>query len=638
MSAPQSLDLAALSAAYAAGATPVQIIREVYARIRARGEDHVWITLRPEDDVLAEAAALAARRSGGEKLPLYGAPFAAKDNIDVAGLPTTAACPAFAYTPAADAEVIRRLRAAGALLIGKTNLDQFATGLVGVRSPHGAPSSVFNKNYISGGSSSGSAVATAAGLVSFALGTDTAGSGRVPAAFNNLVGWKPTKGLLSTTGLVPACRSLDCISVFGLTCADAAKVAAVVSAFDPADPYSRSGDVPVAGFGSAPAFRFGVPRPDQLEFFGDREAAALYAASVERLRALGGVAVEIDYAPFRDTADLLYSGPWVAERLAAITPFAQEHPEALHPVTAGIITAASRFSAVDTFRAFYKLEELRRAAAPTWDKIDVLLLPTTPTIYTHADLAAEPVLNNTRLGTYTNFVNLLDLCGVAVPAGFRADGLPLGVTLLSPAFTDAAVLALGARLHAALGGKLGGTATPLPSGMGVPPMGSLTGETPVPPPMPPPSAAAIDLAVVGAHLFGQPLNHQLTSRGATLLRMTRTAADYRFYALTKTTPPKPGLVREPGFAGPGIEVEVWRLSPAAFGAFTAEVPAPLAIGNLVLADGSTVKGFVCEPAALTGSIEITSFGGWRAYLAAKTVAAADPAASGDGVKFNRNGS
>jgi allophanate hydrolase len=611
MSAHQSLDLAALATAYAAGATPVQIIRDVYTRIRARGEDHVWITLRSEEDVLAEAATLAARRSGGEVLPLYGVPFAVKDNIDVAGLPTTAACPAFAYTPAADAEVVRRLRAAGALVIGKTNLDQFATGLVGVRSPYGAPSSVFDKNYISGGSSSGSAVATAAGLVSFALGTDTAGSGRVPAAFNNIVGWKPTRGLLSTTGLVPACRSLDCISVFALTCADAAKVAAVVSGFDPADPYSRDSDNAFAGFGIARTFRFGVPRADQLEFFGDREASKLYTASVARLCALGGTAVEIDYTPFRETANLLYSGPWVAERLAAITPFAQDHPGALHPVTASIINAASRFSAVDTFRAFYKLEELRRATAATWGKIDVLLLPTTPTIYTHADIAAEPVLNNTRLGTYTNFVNLLDLCGVAVPAGFRADGLPLGVTLLSPAFTDTAVLALGARLHAALGGKLGGTETPLPELKGGMPM--------------PPSGSTIDLAVVGAHLSGQPLNHQLTTRGATLVRTTHTASDYRLYALANTTPPKPGLVREPGFSGPGIEVEVWRLSPAAFGAFTAEVPAPLAIGNLVLADGSTVKGFLCEPSALVGSEEITSFGGWRAFLAAKTSASRAPA-------------
>jgi len=605
-SVPQSLDLASLAAAYAAGATPVQLVREVYARIRARGADHVWITLRPEEDVLAEAAALAARRSAGEDLPLYGAPFAVKDNLDVAGLPTTAACPAFAYTPEADAEVVRRLRAAGALVIGKTNLDQFATGLVGVRSPYGAPSSVFNPDYISGGSSSGSAVAVAAGLVSFALGTDTAGSGRVPAAFNNLVGWKPTKGLLSTRGLVPACRSLDCVSVFSLTCADSAAVAAVVSAFDPADPYSRNGDASRAGFGGAPVFRFGVPRPGQLEFFGDTEAARLFAESVARLTTLGGVPVEIDFAPFRETADLLYSGPWVAERLAAITPFAQEQPDALHPVTARIITAASRFSAVDAFRAFYRLEELRRAVAPVWQKIDVLLLPTTPTIYRHAEVAAEPVLLNTRLGTYTNFVNLLDLCGVAVPAGFRADGLPLGVTLLAPAFADADVLRLGARLHAALGGKLGGTATPL---------------DPALPPADPMSGDGIELAVVGAHLSGQPLNSQLTARGATFVRATHTANGYRLYALANTTPAKPGLVREPGFTGPGIEVEVWRISSEAFGEFTAEVPPPLAIGNLVLADGSNVKGFVCEPCGLKGAVEITHFGGWRAYVEAQRAVA-----------------
>jgi allophanate hydrolase len=609
MSAPLSFDLASLAAAYAAGATPEQIVREVYARIAARGEDHVWITLRPEAEVLAEAATLAARRAVGDTLPLFGLPFAVKDNLDVAGLPTTAACPAFAYTPAADAEVVRRLRAAGALVIGKTNLDQFATGLVGVRSPYGAPSSVFDKNYISGGSSSGSAVAVAAGLVSFALGTDTAGSGRVPAAFNHLVGWKPTKGLLSTRGLVPACRSLDCVSVFSLTCADASALAAVVAAFDPADPFSRpadayprSGDIPVVGF------RFGVPRPSQLEFFGDAEAARLYAEAVARLRSLGGTPVEIDFAPFAETAALLYSGPWVAERLAALTPFVDEHPEALHPITAAIIGGARRFNAIDTFRAFYRLEELRRAVAPVWSAIDVLLLPTTPTIYTHAQVAAEPVLLNTRLGTYTNFVNLLDLAALAVPAGFRADGLPLGVTLMAPAFGDAALLALGARLHAALGGKLGGTETPLPS---VP-------ATSVPPAIGTPvTTHSIRLAVVGAHLAGQPLNRQLTTRGATLERATRTAPDYRLFALANTTPPKPGLVRSPGFAGPGIEVEVWCLSPAAFGEFTAEVPAPLAIGNLVLADGTSVKGFVCEPIALTGATDITDFGGWRAYLAAK---------------------
>ncbi len=593
-----SLDLPSLAAAYSENFPPAQIVREVFARIAARGADAVWIALRAESDVVAEAEALAERRARGEELPLFCVPFAVKDNLDVAGLPTTAACPAFAYTPSADCEVVRRLRAAGALVIGKTNLDQFATGLVGVRSPYGAPSSVFDSNYISGGSSSGSAVAVAAGLVSFSLGTDTAGSGRVPAAFNNIVGWKPTKGLLSTRGLVPACRSLDCVSVFALTCGDAATVARVAAGYDAADAFSRV--APAAEAALPAAFRFGVPKAGQREFFGDAEATRLYEESVARLRALGGTEVEIDFAPFRDTADLLYSGPWVAERLAAITPFADEHPEALHPITAKIIGGARRFSAVDTFRALYRLEELRRVAGATWGKVDVLLLPTTPTIYTHAELAAEPVLLNTRLGTYTNFVNLLDLSAVAVPAGFRADGLPLGATLMAPAFYDAALLELGGRMHAALGGKLGGTSALLAS----------SGEAPSP------QAGRVKLAVVGAHLSGQPLNHQLTSRGGVLVRATRTAGDYRLYALPNTTPPKPGLVRAPGFAGAGIEVEVWSLSPDAFGAFTAEVPAPLAIGNVTLADGASVKGFVCEPFALEGAEEITPHGGWRAYLKA----------------------
>jgi allophanate hydrolase len=602
-----SLDLASLASAYAAGLSPVEVVREVYRRIAKRGSDHVWISLRPETEVVAEAAGLHARRAACESLPLFGVPFAVKDNLDVAGLPTTAACPAFAYSPASDAEVVRRLRAAGALVIGKTNLDQFATGLVGVRSPYGAPSSVFNPDYISGGSSSGSAVAVAAGLVSFALGTDTAGSGRVPAAFNNLVGWKPTRGLLSTRGLVPACRSLDCVSVFSLTCADSAAVASVAAGYDATDPFSRAAS-PAACSAFPAAFRFGVPRPEQLEFFGDAEAARLFAEAAERLRALGGAQVEIDFAPFAETAALLYSGPWVAERLAAITPFVDEHPDALHPVTAAIIGGARKLSAVDAFRGLYRLEELRRAASSVWESMDVLLLPTTPTIYTHAQVAAEPLLLNTRLGTYTNFVNLLDLCGVAVPAGFRGDGLPLGITLLGPAFADSAVLDLGGRLHARLGGCLGGTATDLAT--------LLAGNAPLV------KAGAepvgwVRLAVVGAHLSGQPLNHQLTTRGAVLEATTRTAPDYRLFALSGATPPKPGLVLSPRFSGPGLEVEVWRLSATAFGEFTAEVPPPLAIGNLTLADGTRVKGFVCEPAALVGSAEITEHGGWRAYLASR---------------------
>lgn len=612
MHQPFSFDLESLRAAYTMGTlTPAAVVAEAYRRIRGRGDDHVWIHLRPESEVRAEAEVLAARRAAGEVFPLFGVPFAVKDNLDVAGLTTTAACPAFAYIPAVDAEVVRRLRAAGAIVIGKTNLDQFATGLVGVRSPYGAPSCVFDPDYISGGSSSGSAVAVAAGLVAFSLGTDTAGSGRVPAAFNQLVGWKPSKGLVSTRGLVPACRSLDCVSVFALTCADAAAVAGVVSAFDPADPYSRPAPAITPSFPAA--FRFGVPRSSQLEFFGDAAATALYAGAIDRLRSLGGQAVEIDFTPFADTAALLYAGPWVAERLAAITPFADLHPEALHPVTAKIIGAARGLSAVDAFRAFYKLEELRRAANSEWARMDVLLLPTTPTIYTHAEVSAEPILLNSRLGIYTNFVNLLDLSAVAVPAGFRPDGLPLGVTLMAPAFGDAALLALGARLHAAAGGTLGGTGVPL---------STVSAPSRLPDAFrPSPAADAILLAVVGAHLSGQPLNHQLTSRGATLLRATRTAPDYRLYALARTSPPKPGLVRSPGFspvlapgAPAGIEVEVWSLTPSAFGAFTAEVPAPLAIGNVALADGSAVKGFICEPAALDGATDITHHGGWRAYL------------------------
>jgi allophanate hydrolase len=594
MSAPTSLDLASLQQAYAAGTTtPAEVIDAVYARIAQRGEDAVWIHLVPA----ASARAAAEKLGAPDGRPLFGVPFAVKDNIDVAGLPTTAACPEFSYVATETATVVQRLLEAGAILIGKTNLDQFATGLVGVRSPYGAPSCVFDPDYISGGSSSGSAVATAAGLVTFALGTDTAGSGRVPAAFNNLVGWKPTRGLLSNRGLVPACRSLDCISVFALTAEDARRVAEVVSVFDPWDAYARPQP---SQPGRLPAkFRYGVPAFEQLAFFGDAEAAQLFAAARERLSRVGGEAVEIDYAPFRETAELLYAGPWVAERLAAVTPFLDEHPDALLPVTAKIIGGGRKYSAMETFRAYYRLEELRRKAAHEWTRMDVLLLPTTGTIYSHAQLAAEPVQANTNLGYYTNFVNLLDLCGVAVPAGFRSNGLPFGVTLIAPAFCDDAVLALAGRYHMLLGGRLGGTSQSL--------------ET-LPAPSPGPGEPGILLAVAGAHLSGQPLNHQLTSRGAVRVATTRTSAAYRLFVLPKTQPPKPGVVREPGFAGPGVEVELWRLSPEAFGSFVADVPPPMTIGAVELDSGQVVKGFLCEPYALGGAEEITTFGGWRAYL------------------------
>ena len=594
-----SLDFQSVRAAYVEGFTPEDIINRIYDRIAARGEDSVWIHQIPRVEALAVAAQMVTRWEAGEDLPLFGIPFAVKDNIDVAGLPTTAACPEFAYTPEKSAFVVQRLIEAGAILIGKTNLDQFATGLVGTRSPYGAPSSVFDPNYISGGSSSGSAVAVAAGLVSFALGTDTAGSGRVPAAFNNIIGWKPTRGRISTQGLVPACQSLDCISVFALTCGDVREVMAITSQYNASDPYSRMMKKSPLRFPEA--FRFGVPAEEDWKFFGDREARELYRAAIARLKALGGVQVELDYTPFREAAELLYSGPWVAERLAGITPFIDEHPEALHPITERIIRSGARFSAVETFQAFYRLKALRRQAAEEWARMDVLLLPTTGTIYTHAELEADPIQLNTNLGYYTNFVNLFDLCGVAVPAGFRSNGLPFGVSLLAPAFQDAAILSLAERAHAALGGCLGGTSTALEKDISVPVQLETSPQ------------ADVLVAVVGAHLTGQPLNHQLTDRGAVRIAATHTAAEYRLHALAGTSPPKPGLVHAPGFEGPGIKVEVWRLSIHAFGDLVAAIPPPLAMGTIRLADGSSAKGFLCEPSALQSAEEITAWGGWLAW-------------------------
>ncbi|HEV7867021.1 MAG TPA: allophanate hydrolase [Chthoniobacteraceae bacterium] len=570
-----SLTLGSLRGEYDAGRDPADTVREVYRRIAERGDDAVWIHLPPIEEILAQ---LPTDRS----LPLFGVPFAVKDNIDVANWPTTAACPRFAYTAERDATVVARLRAAGAIPIGKTNMDQFATGLVGTRSPYGIPRSVFDKDYISGGSSSGSAVAVAAGLVAFSLGTDTAGSGRVPAAFNDIVGLKPTRGLLSMHGVVPACRSLDCVSILARNVADAEAVLAVAEGHDEADAFSR--ERPPLPHGWRAPIRFGVPRQDQLEFFGDIEAAGLFARAAERLEQLGHEPVEIDFQPFRDAARLLYAGPWIAERLAAIQPFFQREPEALHPVVAQIIGSATKYHAVDTFRGIYELERLRKLAAREWIKMDVLLLPTTGTTYTVEELLADPIRLNTNLGAYTNFVNLLDLCGLAVPAGFRpTNGLPFGVTLLAPAFEEARVVAL-ARQFA------GEAAAPAPAD------------------------GRIALAVVGAHLSGQPLNRQLTERGALLTRTCRTAPAYRLYALANTNPPKPGLVRTPDASGPGIEVEVWSLTAAAFGDFVAHVPPPMVIGTVELEDGTSCKGFLCEPFALQDSREITSFGGWRSYL------------------------
>jgi allophanate hydrolase len=570
------LDIAALAAAYRKGdTTPAKLIAGLQERIRQGGLNPVWIALVEGDAMAQRLARLEERRAAGEPLPLYGIPFAVKDNIDVEGVPTTAACPAFAYRPERSASVVRRLEAAGAIPIGKTNLDQFATGLVGTRSPHGAPSSVFHKDYISGGSSSGSAVAVASGLAAFSLGTDTAGSGRVPAAFNALVGLKPSKGLLSTQGVVPACRSLDCVSIFARSVTDAGLVLAVAEGFDGEDGFSRAR--PAAAPAIPYAFCFCVPA-GPLDFCGDAESAALYAAAIDKLRALGGHAVEFDYAPFAAAAALLYQGPFVAERLAAVRSYGFEDWAAMDPVVASIIKGAEKWSAADAFRAHGDLASLARQTESVWQSFDVMLLPTAPTIFTHAEIAADPVGRNAKLGLYTNFVNLLDLSALALPAGFRRDGLPFGVTLIAPAFAEAGLLALGERYTE-------------------------------------PAQAPVRLAVVGAHLSGQPLNGQLRDRGARLLGTFRTASGYKLYALAGTTPPKPGLMRDPAGAG-GIEIELWELASADFGSFVALVPPPLGIGTVELEDGSLVKGFICEAAGLEGARDITAYGGWRAYRAA----------------------
>jgi allophanate hydrolase len=455
-----SLDFTTLKGLYAAQTLkPSDVVRAVYRRLDRL--DHIWITQTPPAQALARAAEL---ERDGRKLPLYGLPFAVKDNIDVAGMPTTAACQEYARTPARSATVVDRLQRGGAILVGKTNLDQFATGLVGVRSPYGPVANPFDPRYIAGGSSSGSAVAVAAGMVSFALGTDTAGSGRVPAGFTNTVGLKPTRGALSTAGVLPACRTLDCVSVLALTCVDARAVLHAAKGWDRDDPFSRSEADKLDLFPARPgSFRFGVPRAQDLRFFGDAESPALFARAVPLLQGLGGRRVEIDFTPFRETAQLLYDGPWVAERLAAVKDFYAAHADAFLPVTRRIIGGGARYTAVDAFQGLYRLQALKARTAAVWTDIDLLLLPTTGTIYTLAQVEADPVQSNSNLGYYTNFVNLLDLCALALPCTFRKSGVPFGVTLAAPAWSDGLLCAIGAAYQARLGIRLGATAHELPT-------------------------------------------------------------------------------------------------------------------------------------------------------------------------------
>lgn len=602
-----SLDLTSLASGYADGSlTAESIVRDVLARIAQAGDDHVWISRVPEAQVRRCAAQLdALDEACRARLPLFGVPFAVKDNIDVAGLPTTAACPGFSYVATRSAPVVDVLIGAGAILIGKTNLDQFATGLVGTRSPYGVPRNPFDARYIPGGSSSGSAVAVASGLVSFALGTDTAGSGRVPAGFNNIVGLKPTRGLISARGVVPACRTLDCVSIFALAVADAAAVLKIAAAFDPQDAYARrtGRDEALASPRRPDAFRFAIPRSADLVFFGDENYRAAFARSVERLVALGGTVAEFDFAPYRETAALLYDGPFVAERVAAIRPFFEDSPEALHPATRAILAGAARFDAVAAFAALYRLEELRAETRALWSTVDLMLVPTSGTTYTVDQIAAEPLKLNANLGAYTNFVNFLDLAAIAVPSVMSDAGLPIGATLIAPACHEPLLLALGDDFQRDTQLAMGATADKLP-----------------PRTSPKPSAVSddmIDVLVVGGHMEGLPLNRELTSIGARLSGVVHTAPLYRFYALPGGPPRRPGLVRVGEGEGFPISGEIWRVPAASLGRFVANIPSPLGVGRVVLDDGRSITGFLCEACAVDGATDISSFGGWRAYLREK---------------------
>lgn len=527
---------------------------------------------------------------------LSGLSFAVKDNIDVAGLPTTAACPAFAHTPSSHAFAVQRLLGAGASLIGKTNLDQFACGLNGTRSPYGAVPNAINPAYVSGGSSSGSAYVVATGQVDFSLGTDTAGSGRVPAGLNNIVGLKPSRGLVSARGVLPAAQSVDCVSILACTVATAARVLEVAMGYDPLDAFSRK---LVLNDQTYPAtFRFGVP--SALVFYGDALASEAFEGAIKKLHALGGVPVTIDYTPLQEAAALLYDSALVAERYTAIRSFFDAHEtEVMEPVRS-IIAGGRNYSATDVYEVQTRLKLLGQQAEAMWEDIDLLLVPTAPTHYTIEQMQQDPVALNRNLGAHTNFVNLLDYAALSVPSSMRADGLPFGITLIGRCGSDWQLAELGQRYHHSAGLTQGATGQPLP------PMQVIAGIRP---------RQMVDVAVVGAHLSGMPLNSQLTERGATLLETTFTASSYKLYALPNTTPPKPGMLRVASGQGASIAVEVWRMPAEHYGSFVALIPSPLGIGTLTLADSSQVQGFVCEAEALHGAQEISHLGGWRAYIA-----------------------
>ncbi len=590
------LRLDTLRAAYATGET---IPRELIAELRDKAaalnpEFKLFIHLLTAEELEPYLAALDGKSPA--ELPLYGVPFALKDNIDLAGIPTTAACPAFAYTPDTSATLVEQLIALGAVPLGKCNLDQFATGLNGTRSPYGECRNSVHPDYPSGGSSAGSSLAVALGVASFALGTDTAGSGRVPAALNNLVGLKASKGLISTAGVVPACRTLDCVTYFTATAAEASQLLALTARLDPHDEYSRANPSwnDASAFGKVTRYRFGVPT--NLEFLGCPESPTLFAATVEHLKSLGGEPVEIDFGPFLEAARLLYEGPWVAERYSVAGELIEQQPEAVLPVIRAVLEKAPGTTAVQLFRAQYRLQQLKAICDRIMAEVDCVLTPAYPRPVTLDELHAEPVKRNSDLCYYTNFMNMLDYAAVAVPAGTMRNGLPWGVTLFGRVFTDQYLLSLADALQRR-------TALPL--------IGGNVLDTP--PPTAPARNDRARVVVCGAHLDGLPLNWQLKQRDGRLLESTQSSPDYKLYALAGGPPFRPGMVRV-AEGGAAIEVEVWEIPSSELGSFLSGIPAPLGLGKVQLADGRWETGFICEPYGLDGAQDITGFGGWRAYM------------------------
>jgi allophanate hydrolase len=596
---PYDMSIASLRAAYLQQRlTPEQVLADIRQRAEEYLDHNIWIHLLSEKEQAGYLQGLESMDI--EASPLWGIPFAIKDNIDLSGIPTTAACEAFAYLPSRSAKVVEQLIEAGAIPVGKSNLDQFATGLNGTRSPWGACKNAFDPQMISGGSSSGSAVAVALGLASFSLGTDTAGSGRVPACFNNLVGLKPSRGLLSNRGVVPACRSLDCVSIFAFNTDDADLVLSVAEGEDEEDGYSRANPYQNKRRSYAEregTLRIGVIPEDQLKFFQDKAYEKAYFKTLEELKSNGFELLEIDYAPFDEAAKLLYQGPWVSERYIATRPLIDEKPEAMFPVVREIIAEGKALSATSLFQAQYRLNELKRRCDKQLESIDCMLTPTAGTCFSIEQMQAQPVLHNSQLGYYTNFMNLLDLSAIAVPTGMTAKGLPFGITLVAAAFRDRALLSIAKRVHRGSKLKSGASQYELSYANGL-----SVGDH-----------EWIDVVVCGAHLMGLPLNWQLTERGATLKAETRTAPVYRMYALPGGPPERPGLILDEE-QGKAIEVEVWSMPASQFGSFVTGIPAPLAIGKVHLSDGSKISGFVCEAYGISDAKEITEYGGWKSYL------------------------